>query len=91
MRGNLWKDRPEGRPGEGGSIGLIVVEREPEPAGPLRNLFIQSYLIAAKKLLDLDAVRVVGLRIDVPDERPRRPLGADERIFAADDIDVAMP
>ena len=34
---------------------------------------------------------VSGLRIDLPRERPACPLRADERILAADEIEVAGP
>ena len=69
----------------------MAVEFEPESVHRLRRLCIKADFITAKELLQLDAVCIVGLRIDVPDERPRRPLRPDERIFAAHDVDVAMP
>ena len=34
---------------------------------------------------------VLGLGIDVPDEGARRPLRANERILAANEVDVAGP
>ena len=34
---------------------------------------------------------VLRLRVHVPDQRPCRPLCADERILAANEIDVAGP
>ena len=91
MRGKCRKRRTVRGPGKGGGIWLIVIESEPEFVHGLRSLGIKAKFIATKELLQLDAMSIVGLRVDVPDEGPCRPLRADERIFAADDIDVATP
>src|SRR5438132_14206822 len=91
MRRKLRKRRAKSGPGESGSIGLTAVESEPESVHGLRSLCIKSDFIAAKELLQLNAVCIVGLRVNVPDERPRGPLRSHERIFAAHDIDIAVP
>ncbi len=44
-----------------------------------------------ERRVELRQMRVVGLRIDLPDERPARPLRADERILAAHEVRVARP
>ena len=41
--------------------------------------------------IELNAMHIVSLRIDVPDKRPRRPLGAHEGIFASHKINITGP
>ena len=46
----------------------------PEPREACRRLGVEPGRVAREERLQLEVVRVLGLRVDLPDERARRPL-----------------
>ena len=83
--------RPVGRPRRGGSRTVAFRPGVPERLDRLEGCRVEAGAIARQELVQLDAVGVVRLRIDVPDERSSRPLRANERILAADEVEIALP
>ena len=79
------------RPCRGGADAVLVVERVPEcrsPRGSRARAAARRYT-ASRNASSFSRCAFSSCGIRLPDERARRPLRADERILAADEIDIA--
>jgi hypothetical protein len=69
----------------------VTVPRRPESTQGRRSPGIQTTAQSDHEGLELVHVCVLGLTIDVPYERSSGPLCADERILAANEVQIARP
>ena len=69
----------------------VAVPGPPEGRERRCRIGCERSAIAAQERVELQPVRVLRLRIDMPDEWSGRPLAAHERVLAANEVDLAAP
>src|ERR1039458_4906283 len=70
---------------------IAFVPSPPESCDRCRGLRPQPLAIQPEEGLQLGPVRPGLLWVDLPNQRPRRPLSADEGILAAHQVEIACP